>query len=378
MAIKTVHVITGLGRGGAEGVLYRLVAASRSLVEQAVISLSDEGVYGPRLRGLGIPVCALGMRRGRISLRGLWKLYRFLLEIKPDVVQTWLYHADFVGGLMARLAGIRRVFWGIRSLTLDHVSTPRTTRMVMKANALLSSWVPEGIVCCSRRAGLVHQALGFAAGKFHIIPNGYELSRFHPDPQERARARRAWGVSEDEALVGLVARWNPLKDHPSLLRALAGLACRCVLVGDGMEKNNLELTNLISRYKLDSRLILAGPRDDIPAVMNALDLHVLSSISEAFPNVVAEALSCGTPCVVTDVGDSALIVGETGWIVPPSDSNALAAAISSALQECRSAPERWQARRQSCRRRIQEKFSMEQMVLSYCQLWRRGPGKRVA
>ena len=378
MLIKTVHVITGLDRGGAEGVLFRLVAGSRTMVEHTVISMTDAGGYGPRLRDLGVPVYALGMRRGQMSLRGLARLYRILHDTEPDVVQTWLYHADLVGGIIARLAGIRSILWGLRNLNLDPISTPWTTRLVVKTNAILSAWVPRGIVCCSRQAQVVHQKLGYAAAKFHLIPNGYDLSLFRPDPEARAHTRQSWGISDGEVLIGLVARWDAQKDHANLLRALSKLTCRCVLVGDGMDDRNLELLSVIARHRLDSRLILAGPHDDIPAVMNALDIHVLSSVSEAFPNVVAEAMSCGTPCVATDVGDSALIVGETGWIVPPSQSDALAGAIQSALEERLRTPDRWQARRRACRRRIGDRFSLEQMIQAYFSLWSEAAGKRVA
>jgi glycosyltransferase involved in cell wall biosynthesis len=233
-------------------------------------------------------------------------------------------------------------------------------------------------VCCSRQASVVHQKLGYAAARFHLIANGYDLSYFQPDPEARVRIRRSWGIPDGEALIGFVARWDPQKDHANLFRALAKLVYRCVLIGDGMDDRNRELLSLIIRHHLDSRLILAGPRDDIPAVMNALDIHVLSSVSEAFPNVVAEAMSCGTPCVATDVGDSAKIIGETGWVVPAMEDDALAGAIHCALEERINTPDLWQDRRQACRRRIGECFSLEKMIRSYCSLWSKAAGKRVA
>ena len=174
-------------------------------------------------------------------------------------------------------------------------------------------------------------------------------------------------------LLGSVARWDPQKDHANLLRALAllsqnGLDFRCVLAGPGIEPSNNALLQLISESNLADKVFLLGPRDDVPDIMNALDLHVLSSsYGEAFPNVVAEAMACGTPCVVTDVGDAAAIAGDTGWVAPPGNSRALAQSIDQALLAVLS-PLQGKISSES-RQRIAGRFGIEQMVASYRNIW---------
>lgn len=370
--MRVLHCITNLGQGGAEAVLFRLIAASSNQEDHVVVSLMEEAYYGPRLREMGVTVHALGFPKGRVTLKGLRKLRRLILETKPSIVQTWMYHADLVGGMVARLAGVRAVVWGIRNSldALDQMSV--STRLAVRVCAWVSYWIPAAIACNSARAAEAHQRLGYSAEKFVVIPNGYDLVHFSPQPKARARIRAEWGVSSDEMLLGMVARWNPQKDHENLLAALAKLAqarlgFRCALVGTDMDWDNVNLTELVHRHGLKDRLILTGPRDDIPDVMNALDLHVLSSAGEAFPNTVAEAMACGVPCVVTDVGDAALIVGDTGWVVPPRNAEALSQGIELGLLALNSFGRDHLSF--ACRRRIEDQFGIGRMVGSYVKLW---------
>lgn len=338
--LRVLHVITGLGQGGAESVLFRLATHAGEPVEHVVVSLTDEGIYGERLRAAGIEVHALGMPRGRVSLGGFLALRRLIAGKRPDAVQTWMYHADLIGGVAARLAGVRAIAWGIRNSGAHLERSSRSARMVLRACAFLSRRVPRAIVCAAQDAAERHAAKGYRRDRMTVISNGYDLSRYAPDAQAGARMRQHWNVPADAPLIGCVARWDPLKDHANLLRAVAALVrdgrdagLRCVLVGRGMTGENAELAALIERLGLAERIVLAGPSDDVPAVMNGLDVHVLSSCAEGFPNVVAEAMACSAYCVVTDVGDAAFIVGETGIVVPPEQPEALARGIEAGLGE---------------------------------------------
>jgi len=342
------------------------------------VSLGDQGHYGPLLMAAGVPVfCCEINRRGFAS--GLIRLHRFLRQVRPQVVQTWMYHADLLGGIVARLTGCPAVLWGVRNLRLPRGAVSRSARLAARLCARLSRLVPSRILTCSGESVRVHVRLGYSASKFRVIPNGYDCVRLCPDAEGRARLRREWGVPNDQILLGMVARWDPLKDHANLLDALArlikdgasvwesGAAFRCVLVGAGMDTSNAPLMELVHRHRLEQRIILAGPRVDIAAVMSALDLHVLSSRSEAFPNVVAEAMACGTPGVVTEVGDVRLIVGEHGWYAPPCDPEALSAALLQAI-EAVSGPAREPLQR-ACRRRIVEHFGQDAMVAAFERAW---------
>nr|WP_313036978.1 glycosyltransferase [Achromobacter ruhlandii] len=378
-ALRVVHVITGLGQGGAESVLWRLATFPGQEVEHIVVSLTDDGIYGERLRAAGVTVHALGMPRGRITLGGFMALRRLIAGARPDAVQTWMYHADLIGGLAARLAGVRAVAWGIRNSGAHLERSSRSARMVLRACALLSGVLPGAIVCAAQDAAERHAAKGYRRDRMVVISNGYDLSRYAPDAAARARVRAQWGLDGDVPVIGCVARWDPLKDHANLLRAVAALVrdgrdagLRCVLVGRGMTIDNPELMALVDKLGLRERLVLAGPSDDVPAMMNGLDLHVLSSCAEGFPNVVAEAMACGVYCVVTDVGDAAYIVGDTGVVVPPEQPEALARGIETALRDVAS---RGQGRAgEAGRARVLANFDLARMVRDYIAVWRRLSG----
>jgi glycosyltransferase involved in cell wall biosynthesis len=374
---RVVHIIAGLSRGGAEAVLYRLITCTRDSWDVAVISLRDEGAYGDRLRALGVGVLCCRMHEPGQAVPGLMRLLRFLRSSRPDVVQTWMYHADLLGGLAARLLGFRTVLWGIRSLYGGRVSW--SARACSWLCAPLSRAVPVAIVSCSTRAADEHRRRGYAGHKLLVIPNGYDCGELRPDEAGGRLVRSEWGVLPAQFLIGMVARWDPLKDHANLFAALQPLMrahdqVRCALVGPGMVADNPGLRDLLQRWELRSRVVLAGPRADIAAVMNALDLHVLSSRSEAFPNVVAEAMACGTPCVVTDVGEAAEIVGDQGWCVPPGDPVALSGAMRAALLML--AGGEAESLRAACRRRILETFNQDRMVTAYQDAWSRAIASR--
>jgi glycosyltransferase involved in cell wall biosynthesis len=246
--------------------------------------------------------------------------------------------------------------------------------LVARACAVLSRWIPGRIVTPSRMAIEIHAAFGYVAGKFEIIPNGYDAALFAPDERARRRLRDEWRIRPAEFLFGMVARFDAQKDHANLFSALTLVQARhsevrVVLVGPGMTEENRALFDDVDRIGLRPAIIALGPRNDVPAIMSAIDTHVLSSAyGEAFPNVVAEAMACGTPCIATDVGDAALMIGETGWVVPPRDPPALAEAMLAAI-DARNDHRQWEARRSACRERVAARFAMEAMVAGYASIW---------
>ncbi|WP_298617531.1 glycosyltransferase, partial [uncultured Thermosynechococcus sp.] len=268
----------------------------------------------------------------------------------------------------------RTVVWGLRNTTLEPGKSSRATIWVAQLCGRLSRWVPQRIVACAQAAVRVHARLGYDAARMVVIPNGYDLAQFRPDPSVRARLRAEWALPEGVPLLGMVGRWDAQKDHANLIAALGGLAreghdFRLALVGTGMTAQNESLLALLESAALQDKTLLLGPRNDVPAVMSALDVHLLSSAyGEAFPNVLAEAMACGTPCVTTDVGDAAQIVGDTGWIVPPRDSGALAQALRRA-REAWHDRDAWQTRQAACRARIEQAFGIEKMVDRYRAVW---------
>jgi len=371
--MNILHIITGLNDGGAEGVLYRLCVHDRKN-SHSIISLMDEGKYGELLKNAGVNVYCLGMKRGGVSMKGLFRLRQLIRAQCPDVVQTWMYHADFLGGIAARFAGVKAIVWGIRHSDFESGKSSRSTIMIAQFSAWLSRFIPRRIAVCAHKAAQVHADLGYEANKMVVISNGYDLSRFEPKHNDGAELRQAWGIQDGTPLIGMVARYNPQKDHATLIHALAfihqqGFDFRAVCIGTGMDVSNKTVVEQLAQFGLTDRFLLLGARSDIPEVMNALDIHVLSSsFGEAFPNVLAEAMACGTPCVTTNVGDAAFIVGDMGWVVPPRDSRALGMALVEAVEGWRDRSS-WSEKQRMVRERIVEHFSIERMIENYHSVW---------
>lgn len=330
---RIVFIITGLSTGGAEMMLLKLlVRLDRQRFAPHVISLTTLGELAPRIAALGIPVDAIGMKPGRPSPSGFFRLVQLLKRLNPDVVHTWMYHADLLGGLAARFAGVSAVGWCIRNSNLDKDKTKLSTRAVVGLCASISKWVPSRILSCSEKARLVHVACGYAAEKMVVVPNGFDLTRFKPDEAARKRIRTELGLDVDTPLVGLIGRFDPQKNHAGFFEA-AGVLYRhmphvhFVLAGQAVDRSNDVLMQAITQAGVLANTHLLGLRSDIAELMAALDVLASSSYGEAFPNVLGEAMACGVPCAVTDVGDSAYIVGDTGRVVASGDMAGLAAAL---------------------------------------------------
>ena len=374
--MRVVHVISGLNQGGAEAMLEKLVQAGRRLdpdVLQSVVVLGPLGIVGERLRASGVPVQALGMRMAPTSLPALHRLYTSLCAANDVlVVQTWLWHADLLGGLCARAAGNPLVVWNLRNSMPGNVSLKWTSTAVARLCALMSGRIPAAIVCNSSAAMKSHAAIGYRLDKCQIIPNGFDTRIVRRNETAGRTFRSSWGIADDQLLIGLVARVDPLKDHLNFIRAaslIAGRypAARFVLVGDGTTTDAAIADELRTRGLTD-RFTLVGHQDDVPGVMSALDVFCLSSISEGFPNVLGEAMLCETPCVATDVGDTREILGEDRWVAPPASPERLAKCVSQLL-DMPASQRREVGERQ--RTRTEHEFSIDAIWHRYLELYRR-------
>jgi|Deesub1362A_J573_1020465.scaffolds.fasta_scaffold01015_13 glycosyltransferase involved in cell wall biosynthesis len=372
--LRVVHLISGLEIGGAEMMLYRLLATmDRSEFSSQVVSLTDIGPVGEMISALGIPVWAVRMGRGIPNPLATIKLSRWLRRKRPHVIQTWMYHADLVGGMAALLAGGVPVAWGIHHSNLDPRWNKRMTIWTASVCAKLSKRLPDKIVCCSQAARRVHTCLGYAEEKMVVIPNGFDLEAFKPDETARCAVRHELGIPDSALLIGMVARFHPQKDHHNFIEAAARLHQRVsdvhfLLCGEGVSSDNAKLTQWIEAAGGRENFHLLGKREDIPRLLAALDIaSSSSSYGEAFPLVIGEAMACGVPCVVTDVGDSALIVGDTGIVVPPRDPSALAAAWHELI---RRGEEERRRLGKAARRRIQANYSLPGIAARYERLYR--------
>lgn len=316
--------------------LYRLLSRLSPSYQPRVISLTTIGEVGKRIQELGVSVEALGMKSHVPNPLTIFQLALKLKRLKPDIVHTWMYHADLIGGLAARMAGVPAVTWAIHNCDLSVDKTKWTTRAVVRACALLSRRLPSRIISCSQTARDIHVALGYDTSRFVIIPNGFDLSCFRPDSAARVEVRQELGIPVDAPVIGLVARLDPQKNHQGFFEA-AGILyttrpdTHFVLAGNALETNNPQVATWVRKAGIEKVTHLLGLRNDIPRLTASFDIATSSSWGEAFPNVVGEAMACGVPCVVTDVGDSAYIVGDTGRVVPPGDMMKLARAMEDLL-----------------------------------------------
>lgn len=363
--MNIIHIITNLGDGGTEKVLFNICKYDHKN-KHTVICLKKSGKYHLLLTQLGIKVLFI-----KINLFSIYKfltLIRTLKNLKPDIVQTWLPHSDFIGGIAARLSGINRVVWNIRYTRVNGVVKLRTI-ILIHILSKLSNFIPKKIIVVSKSALRNCIDLGYKSKKLNLVQNGYDLSIFNP-LQKKNFIRKKFRIEDNIPLLGKVARYDLTKDHSNLLNSLSILKKKnikffCILIGSNI--NNSELVKEIKRLELSENIKLISKCNDISEYMKELDIHILTSRTEGFPNVVAESMACGTPCVVTNVGDAALIVGKTGWVVPPEDSIKLAKTIKEALSEIGNKD--WDKRCSEARLRIKNNFEMSKMIKSYNIIW---------
>ena len=372
--MNVVHVITGLAQGGAEGALHRLVANSPTPSEHTIISLMNLGIHGQPLLDLGCKVFPLNMRSGRFSIIKFLKLVYLIRRCQPDVVQTWMYHADLLGGLAAKLLCIP-VVWGIRRSDESLLDLGLSTWLVAKVCISFCRSIPCFIVSCSRRAIQTHRSFGYP-NRFVYIPNGYLGPELFPEETVPTGFPARGNL---EIVFGHVARFHPCKGHALFLQAFSQLHnmkfnALAVMVGANITVGNEKFRQIWEDWGNEAVTCL-GSRNDVPNLMRGFDFLVMSSTGEGFPNVVCEAMLQGTPCVVTDVGDAAEIVGDTGWIVVDADVEALTRAMISAVQ-C--TPTERRRRSDAARRRITEQYGIQRMVDSFYSVWQQAIDKSAA
>lgn len=378
--ISVTHLITGTSTGGAETMLHKLVSRiDRQRFDVNVISLTTAGEIGRRMIDEGISFRSLDASRSVLDPSAFVKLIQALRRIGPDILQTWMYHADLAGGLAARFARSIPVAWNIRHSDLDPDHMKKRTIRVANWCARLSQRLPDRIVCCSRASLETHAAIGYDRDRMVVIPNGFDTSQFVPDSSARGSLRKELGMERDAPLIGLVARYHPQKDHATFVRAAGILHAEIpgvhfVLCGNGVTAGNRDLAEMIGEAGLEGTAHLLGQRADITRIQASLDIASSSASSgEGFPNIIGEAMSCGVPCVVTDTGDSSEIVGDCGIVVEQGEPEALAAGWKEILAMNLEARGALGVR---CRERIEKNYEIGAVTARYEVLYLGICGKR--
>jgi len=367
--IKILHIINDLSIGGAEMMLYKLLSGiNRERFDPVVISLIDRGKLRDSIEALGIPVYTTNMKPGRPTPSSILHLIRLTRQIKPDLIQGWMYHSCLAGQLANAFAARKApVLWGIHCSDISPITEKKMTLMMVRLCAPLSR-LPSNIIFVSQSSRSEHKRFGYRIAKSRVLPNGIDTQLFVPSVSARLSVRAELGLPENAFLIGLVGRYHPMKDHSTFLKAAAQLLqahpnIHFLLIGRGINSENKELQQAIQDAALLNQVHLLGERTDTPRLSAALDIFTLSSsYGESFPNVIGEAMACGVPCVVTDVGDASWIVGETGRVVPRRDPTALAEGWKEliALGE-----EGRKALGNAARKRVMESFPLESVVAQY-------------
>ena len=381
-----LHIITDLTTGGAELMLERLVLhqSREGRHDHRVISLRTLGQVGPRLEAAGIPVEAMGMIGVGGLAAGFVRLVRRIRRIRPDIVQTWMYHSDLIGGLAARLAGAKLVLWGVRIMDISPaLGVSRSLIWSRRISARLSRIVPRRIVYVAESARKVHEPLGYDPARSVVIPNGYSVPALADVATWRQRRRAELGLADGDVLIGCAGRFSPQKNYRGFVEAAAETCrrfpqARFLILGREVTWDNDELAGWIREAGLADRFHLLGERPNVLEWLSALDIFALFSLGEGFPNVVAEAMMVGVPCIVTDVGDSALLLDDSGILIKSRDLKGL----TSALERLITAGEVERGRLgEAGRQRVERFFSLSAVAERYSKLYEEvagdGGGQRI-
>ncbi len=366
---KITHLITGLNCGGAETMLYKLLRnIDRSKYNIKVISMIDNGFYGEKIKKLGINVYHLNMKPTQLNIMAFIKACKLIKG--ADILQTWMYHANVFGYLINKIVKGKKIIWGIRQANLDRDKNKYRTLLIVKICAKLSKNV-DYVISCSQTAVKTHIDYGYFPDNIITIPNGFEMDKFSYDKKAKKKLLNELNINFNPFIISLVGRWDVLKDHKTFFQALR-LINRvkdnfiAVLCGTNINYNNKELTNLLFSNQLYNKVFLLDRRNDIPKIMSASDILVSSSSGEGFSNVIGEAMCCEIPCVVTNVGDSAYIIGYTGLVVEKQNPEQLAKSI---LKTMDMKKDKLRKLGKAARKRIEDNFEINSVVNQYEMLY---------
>ena len=358
--MKIIHIITEVEPGGAISLVNKLTNSDKKDIKHVIISLKKpnknikiKNIY--KIYSLNISIRILFFLK-------LFQLIKIIRIEKPDIIQTWMYHSNFLGGIAGRIIGIKNIYWSILAYSVNTKVIKLSTRIVIYFNVILSYVIPKKIIFCASSAQNTHGKIGFDKNKFVYIPIGFSNNEL----QKKAK--------NDEIILGCIARWDPHKDHRNLFNSLRildekDIEYSCHLIGPGMVKENKELEKLIIETKVDkNKLNLRGYIENLDSVYKDLDVCVLPSLTEAFPIVIGEAMSFGIPVIATDTGDVKKIVNEFGWVIPVSNPIKLSESILQAISKSKD-HESWQKFKLGTQKHINNYYSIDNMLDSYNNLW---------
>ena len=325
---KLIFIAPDINSGGAENILFN-VAKTLNKKDIVLISLTDIGFYGSKLKNYGYEFYALKMKKNIFAIFKFIYLIILIYKYKPLIVHTWLYRANLFGGVAAKIAGVNKIYWTIHH---DFEYSNFLMMLEMKILILFSYFIPKKIIFGSDISKKNHILNGYSKDKSTIINNGVSTKIFKSNKKFRIDFRKALGIDEDCLVLGNIARYHPLKDHETLFKALQilknkGLKFKCILIGSGFTNKIKKIKERINYYELNQNIIIYGQTFKINEIINAFDINILTSKKECSPISLLESMSTGVPCISTNVGDASQLIMDSGWTVQISDFKLLAELI---------------------------------------------------
>ena len=363
---KIAHVITSLDSGGAEKSLIELLKGLKknNKITNIVICLQGKGFFSQKLENLGIKIYYLHMKPNRLNIIGQINLYKIIKNEKINLVQSWMYHADLVSALPGFFNNCK-IFWSIHNYNTSVKALGLQTRFVVFLCAIFSHMFPSKMISVSKAAIKKHIDVGYSKKKFLHINLGYESIKF-PLPFKK---------NVKKIIFGSLSRWNVQKNHTFMINSLGFFKKEhkkdfsLLLAGTGLEKENPQLLDLIKKNNLTKEVILLGKIKNIKLFFSKIDVYISTSIGEAFPNAICEAMLHQIPVISSDVGDVANIIGHTGWLYPVDNYQYLENCLLDVYMQKKS-KDLWKARKSLAQNRIINNFSLDTMINHFYSVWK--------
>ena len=369
--MKILHVITGLGNGGAESALFRLISNDK-INKHYIIYLSDKNFYLQRYQEIGIKVCLINFKKKFLFFFNFFHFISELLKIKPDTVQTWMYHGNFIGGIFSKICLQKNIIWNIRNSDLQS-NIKMSTKFFLYLNIFFSHLIPKKIIYCSNNSIDYHHKIGFSQKKTILIYNGYQKELNYSSIRnlnlEKYKEKKIMNF-------GLISRWDRVKNHYGAIKFISELKkinkfnFRFFFAGENINENNIELNKIIFDNNLVREIVLLGDIINMQEFYQIIDINFLFSKSESFPNVLAESMLFKVPCISSNVGDAKIIVDKFGWIFEQENKNQFLSCVKEATDEF-SQSNKWNNRKQNCQNHILTNFSTKRMIDNYNSVWKK-------
>ena len=367
--IKILHIISGLNLGGAENNLFKICTLTNNqLLQHHVISLTDFGFYGNKLKLHNIKVYSLGFKKSLFDIFKFFKLMHLIYKISPNIVQTWMYHSDIIGSIATKIISRAPIIWNVRHGKYDN---KLSSRIIIFVCSFFSKIFPKAIISCAQSAINIHKHYGYDKSKFVLIENGFDLDYF--SKKNNLIYKKNLGIPINSFVVSYPARFHPQKNHEMFLSAAENILNTIpnvffILCGRDIGSNNQLLTKLISKYKLRKRVLLLGEVSNIKSIYNISDLTCLtSSEGEAFPNIVAESMACEVLCISTPVGDAPIIINDDKYLIDFNDADGLANSIINFLKLTNT--EKIKIGKK-CRSNILRRYQIDKIINKYNSLYK--------